>query len=107
MRTAKPNEISPAEIEARDKRRGYTDVDLAEVGDNPEWTDEELRDAKPFAEVFPAAAATIKRVRVKQKAPTKELVTLRLEKPVLEHFKKGGRGWQVRMGDALKKAAGL
>ena len=90
----------------RDEARGYTDADLAEVMDNPEWTDEELAAAKPFAAVFPEAAASIKR-RGPQKAPTKSSVTLRLDRAVLDHFKAGGRGWQVRMGEALKKVAGV
>ena len=91
----------------RDAARGYTDADMAEVMDIPEMTDEEIAGARPFAEVFPEMAASIRRTRGPQKAPTKELVSLRLDKAVIEKFKAGGRGWQVRMGEALKKAAGL
>ena len=40
-------------------------------------------------------------------ASTKELVTLRLDPDVLAHFKADGDGWQTRMNDALRKAAGL
>ncbi len=93
------------DVAARDEARGYTDADLAEVSDNPEWTEEELAGAQPFAAVFPEAAASIKR-RGPQKAPTKASVTLRVDRAVLEHFKAGGKGWQVRMGEVLKKAAG-
>ena len=80
---------------------------MAEVSDHPEWTDQQLAAARPFAEVFPQAAASIRRGRGKQKAPTKVKVSLRLEPAVIEHLKATGEGWQVRMGDALKKAAGL
>jgi uncharacterized protein (DUF4415 family) len=31
---------------------------------------------------------------------------LRLDADTIERFKAGGRGWQVRMGKALKQAAG-
>lgn len=91
----------------RDMARGYTDEDIAEVLDNPELTDEELASARPFAEVFPDLAASIRRARGPQKAPTKIRVNLRLDRGVIEHFKAAGKGWQVRMGEALKKAAGL
>lgn len=55
--------LTESEIAERDAARGFTDADLAEVMDNPEWTDEQLRDAKPFAEVFPSMAASVRRLR--------------------------------------------
>ena len=36
----------------------------------------------------------------------KETVTLRIDRDVLDHFQKGGPGWQDRINDALRKAAG-
>jgi uncharacterized protein (DUF4415 family) len=36
----------------------------------------------------------------------KEQVTLRIDQDVLEHFQSGGPGWQDRINDALRKAAG-
>jgi uncharacterized protein (DUF4415 family) len=36
----------------------------------------------------------------------RELVSLRIDRDVLEHFQEGGPGWQERMNDALRKAAG-
>ena len=37
----------------------------------------------------------------------KNLVSLRLDKDVIDHFRSSGPGWQTRMNDALRKAAGL
>lgn len=37
----------------------------------------------------------------------KQLLTLRLDKDVIEHFRSSGDGWQTRMNEALRKAAGL
>jgi uncharacterized protein (DUF4415 family) len=37
----------------------------------------------------------------------KELVSLRLDRAVLEHFQEDGPGWQDRINAALRKAAGL
>jgi uncharacterized protein (DUF4415 family) len=36
----------------------------------------------------------------------RELVSLRIDQDVLEHFQDGGPGWQDRINDALRKAAG-
>ena len=36
----------------------------------------------------------------------KELVSLRIDKDVLEHFQEGGSGWQDRINEALRKAIG-
>jgi uncharacterized protein (DUF4415 family) len=36
----------------------------------------------------------------------KQLVSLRIDEDVLEHFQQGGPGWQDRINDALRKAAG-
>ena len=59
------------------------------------------------AEVEQALAERRARLRGPQKAPTKEQVTMRLDKDVLDHFRAGGRGWQTRANDALRRAAGL
>ena len=45
------------------------------------------------------------RHRGKQKAPTKIPISIRLSRDVLEHFKRGSRGWQSRIDDALRKIA--
>ena len=38
---------------------------------------------------------------------TKQAVSLRLDADVLEWFKSSGAGWQTRMNDVLRRAAGL
>jgi len=86
------------------KRRGFSDKDLREVSDNPELTEAEFAKAKPFAEVFPDLSASIRKRRGPNKSPTKKLVSLRLSRDVIEHFKKGGRGWQSRIDETLRKA---
>jgi uncharacterized protein (DUF4415 family) len=89
------------------KKKGYSKADMAEVMDHPEWTRKELRQARPFREVFPELAEKIRKARGPQKAPTKQLVSLRIDPDVLAKFKAGGEGWQSRMNAALRKAAGL
>jgi uncharacterized protein (DUF4415 family) len=55
-------------------------------------------------------AATTKPPEPLPKAPllpnAKELVSLRIDRDVLEHFQEGGPGWQDRINAALRKAAG-
>jgi uncharacterized protein (DUF4415 family) len=55
-------------------------------------------------------AATTKPAEVAPKRPSipnaKELVSLRIDRDILEHFQEGGPGWQDRINEALKKAAG-
>ncbi len=41
------------------------------------------------------------------KVAAKRLISLRLDAEVIEHFRATGPGWQTRMNDALRRAAGL
>lgn len=75
--------------------------------DSPPLTDEMLRSLRPIAETDPDLVAAYRQYRGRQKAPTKQMVTLRLDPDVVEAFRAKGVGWQRRMNDALRKAAGL
>ena len=84
--------------------RGYTKEDWDAV-DSPELTDEELATAKPFAEVFPDLAESIKRSRGRPKAEKPlQHVSIRLDPDVLAKFKATGKGWQSRINEVLKAA---
>ena len=87
--------------------RGYTKADWDEVSDNPEWTEEDFRNAKPFAEIFPELAASIRRQEEYERQGGKTLVSLQLSPDVVDAFRAGGPDWQTRMDDALRKAVGL
>lgn len=62
------------------------------------------QDIPNFAPVssLPAALQRKLGVRGRQKAPTKERITIRLSRDVLERFRATGNGWQSRMDDALQ-----
>lgn len=80
---------------------------IAEDPDNPEATDEELAEFRPFAEVFPELAENIRRSRGRPPKPDAKLaVTLRLDPDTVARFKAQGPDWRARMGAALKRAAG-
>jgi uncharacterized protein (DUF4415 family) len=80
----------------------YTQEDWDEVADNPEWTEEDFDKARPLAEVLPELAESWRRTHKAQKAPTKKLISLRLDRDVIEHFRAQGRGWQTRINEALR-----
>ncbi len=69
----------------------------------------DLRHFRPAAEVLdPELYAALREmnrragVRGPQKAPTKQVTTIRLSPEVMMAFKATGAGWQTRINDALK-----
>jgi uncharacterized protein (DUF4415 family) len=85
------------------KKKGYSAKDLREVSDNPEWTRKDFAKARPFSEALPDLAASIRKGRGPNKAPTKKLVSLRLSGQVLEAYKAKGPGWQSRIDEDLRR----
>jgi uncharacterized protein (DUF4415 family) len=85
-------------------KKGYTAKDMREVSYNPEWTKADFARARPFAEVFPDLAASIRKGRGPNKSPTKKLVSLRLSPEVVDYYKSTGAGWQSRIDETLRKA---
>jgi uncharacterized protein (DUF4415 family) len=82
---------------------------IASDPDAPEATDVQLAQAKPFTEAFPALAEAMRKNaggRPKAENP-KVAVSLRLDQDVVARFKASGPGWQTRMNNALRDAAGL
>jgi uncharacterized protein (DUF4415 family) len=68
-----------------------------------------LADARTEAEAaFKKVTAKVAETPVKKIAVPgiKEQVTLRIDQDVLEFFQAGGPGWQDRINEALRKAAG-
>jgi uncharacterized protein (DUF4415 family) len=94
------------------KRKLITDDDEATIQaqiaadpDDEEITDEQLTQARPFAEVFPELAASIKRSVGRPKLDNaKEAVTLRLSPGTLHKFEALGPDWRARMAEVLDKA---
>lgn len=72
-----------------------------EYEDAPEWTEKEFAEA-----TLHIGGVPVKRGRPKA-AVTKKAVNLRLSPDVLDYFRSTGPGWQTRIDQALRKAAGL
>ena len=94
-------------------KRPLTDHEEAEIQrmiasdpDNPELTDEQIARLRPFAEVLPALAESIRRGPGRPRLEeTLEPVTLRLDRAVVEHFRAQRADWRKRMARVLAKAA--
>jgi uncharacterized protein (DUF4415 family) len=76
------------------------------------WEHPDFDDSPPLDDDFwkrakPSTNPDLVRKRGSQKAPTKVATSVRLDADVLEHFKAAGKGWQGRMNEALRRAAGL
>jgi len=70
-----------------------------------------ISDSRTEAEKAFKAATTKPVEQPAAKAPsvpgTKEMVSLRIDREVLDFFQEDGPGWQDRINAALRKAAGL
>lgn len=80
---------------------------LQEDEENPILTKDNFEKAQPAQEVLPKEFfASMKRARGqrgRQKDPTKQQVTLRLDPEIIEYFKsEKPDGWQTRLNQALK-----
>src|SRR5579862_8004803 len=76
--------------------------------ENPEWTAEDFRRARPAEEVIPGIVEAAERLRVRLGRPKlehpKEHVSLRLDPAVVKAFKEDGPGWQGRINETLLRA---
>lgn len=93
---------------AANKIAGFTPEEVADV-ESPELTDDELATLRPALEALSPklyAALTERKPgqRGPQKAPTKEMITIRIDRDVLTAFRATGAGWQVRVNAALRAA---
>lgn len=75
--------------------------------ENPEWTEAEFAAAKGPEALPPELLAAFPKTRARGGRPAgsdKQLVSIRLDKEVVEKFKAGGAGWQTRINAALRRA---
>jgi len=77
--------------------------------DNPELRLDELRQARPAADLLPklvgagAAQEILRRGRGRPRKETRKVnQTLRIDPDVLEAYRQAGKGWQSRMNEVLR-----
>ena len=99
MPKLKPGTIWPTEEEEAEIQR-----QIAEDPDDFEKDAEWFKRARPATEVVPHIVERHRRPRGKQKAPTKQKITLRIDADIADHFRSSGPGWQTRLNDALRRS---
>ena len=77
---------------------------IAADPDTQELDDAWFARAQPASVVDAELVERVRRGRGRQKAPTKEQVTIRLDADITAHFRAGGPGWQARLNDTLRRA---
>jgi uncharacterized protein (DUF4415 family) len=77
------------------------------MDDNPEWTTADFAAAKTGDAIPAHIRAAFPKTRGRPKGSDKQMVSLRLDKDIVERFRASGPGWQSRINEALRKAAGV
>jgi uncharacterized protein (DUF4415 family) len=72
-------------------------------GEVRELAAEDMARFKLAGEVLPSSLRKKLGVRGPQKSPTKERITIRLSREVVEQFRESGEGWQTRVDSALRE----
>ncbi len=89
-----------------DKEEAAIQKMIAADPDNPEITEEQIAQAKPFGKAFPKLMASIKRSRGRPRVEAPKLaVTLRVDPATLQKFREAaGKNWRARMVKVLNHA---
>ena len=75
--------------------------------ENPEWTEEDFRRARPASEVLPelfGEEIAKEMLKPRGRPPLdnpKERINIRLSHEVVHHFRESGPGWQSRIDSVL------
>ena len=92
------------EIAERHGEEAAINAGIATDPDTSELDDEWFERSRPAAEIDPELVAYSRRTRGKQRSSVKERVTIRLDTDLTAHFRAGGRGWQTRLNETLRRA---
>jgi uncharacterized protein (DUF4415 family) len=84
---------------AKLKKQGDSDIDVTDAPYNAR----SARDVNRFWENATVMPPRLRGQRGPQRAPTKQMVSMRLDRLVVDHFKADGPHWQTRVNDLLLK----
>ena len=91
------------ELEAEFGEETAIQVGIFRDQDAPELDRDWFARARPATEIVPRVVEQWRRTRGRQKTPTKESISIRLDQDVLAYYRASGRGWQSRINEALRK----
>ena len=92
------------EIAAKYGEEAAIQAGIAADPDTFELDEEWFKQARPASDVVPHVVESFHRTRGRQKAPTKKLLSIRLDSDLADHFRQSGKGWQTRLNDTLRRA---
>lgn len=98
MKSATTGKPSRTDL-ARLKKRSDSEIDVTDVPYNAH----SAQDVSRFWAKATVMPPRLRGQRGPQRAPTKQLVSMRLDRLVVDHFKAEGPQWQTRVNDALLK----
>ncbi|USG61112.1 BrnA antitoxin family protein [Sneathiella marina] len=77
--------------------------------DNPEWTEQDIKNARPGREIFKELGMTAPKPKIGRPKLThpKKQVTVRLDADVIARLKEDGGKWQTKLNDTLRLALKL
>jgi uncharacterized protein (DUF4415 family) len=93
--TGKPSRTDLAKL----KKRRDSEIDITDAPYNAH----SAQDVSRFWANATVMPPRLRGQRGPQRAPTKQVVSMRLDRLVVDHFKAEGRHWQTRVNDALLK----
>ena len=91
------------EIATKYGEEAAIEAGIAADSDTFELDVEWFAKARPVSETHPGILGAYRRTRGKQKAPTKERISIRLDADLAAHLRASGHGWQTRLNDALRE----
>ncbi len=72
--------------------------------DSPEWTTDDFTCAARGSDIPANILVAFPKTRGRPAGSNKQLVSLRIDRDVIERFRESGPGWQSRINEALRKA---
>jgi uncharacterized protein (DUF4415 family) len=73
--------------------------------ENPEWTVDDFAHSKRGADIPAHIRAAFGKTRGRPAGSNKQLISLRIDRDVIDRFRATGSGWQSRINEALRNAA--
>ena len=92
--------LKPGDIGPNEEEDASIEAAIANDPDEEGW-----KDAGPWRPATEMHPELVERSRGKQKLPTKEMITIRLDADIVDYFRATGKDWHVRVNDTLRRAA--
>lgn len=105
--------LKPSTILPTDEEDAAISAAISTDPDSPELTDANFANARPASEVLAnylgatETEALLRRRGRPLKADRKVDIKLRIDPDVVEALRSGGKGWQTRANEILRKGVGL